>query len=46
MSKRWIVPVALAIPLIIAGRSSGPKVDQRSYDAGYHSGHRPWLKEG
>jgi hypothetical protein len=39
MSKRWIVPVALALPLIIAGcGTSGPKVDQRSYDAGYHSG--------
>lgn len=46
MSKRWIVPVALAIPLIIAGRSSGPKVDQRSYDAGYHSGAPTMVKGG
>jgi hypothetical protein len=37
--KRWIVPVVLAIPLIIAGCGpSGPQMDQRSYDAGYHSG--------
>jgi hypothetical protein len=47
MSKRWIVPVALALPLIIAGcGSSGPQVDQRSYDAGYHSAGPALVKQG
>jgi hypothetical protein len=40
MSNRWIkvVPVAPAVPLIVAGcSSSGSQVDQRSYDAGYRA---------
>jgi hypothetical protein len=38
MTKRWLVPLALALPLIIAGCGSSKAdpshVDQRSYDAG------------
>lgn len=34
-----VAAVAVAVPLIVAGCSggSGPQIDQRSYDAGYHS---------
>lgn len=39
-----VAPVALA--LIIAGCSSAPSVDQRSYDAGYNSGGPALVAQG
>jgi hypothetical protein len=51
MSNRWIkvVPLALALPLIIAGcsnGSSGPQLDQRSYQAGYLSAGPMLVEQG
>jgi hypothetical protein len=45
MNKLWMVLGALVAPLIIAG-CGGPKVDQRSYDAGYHSAGPSLVAQG
>jgi hypothetical protein len=45
-TKVATIPLALAVVLIAACGQLGPQVDQRSYDAGYHSAGDSLVRQG